>query len=65
MATMNKSLNNEHISDTLYELVREKFEDAQSIVISESGMSSELDFDHDTYFEQFTFSDMVTYLLTH
>lgn len=65
MATFNKSLNNEHISDTLYELVREKFEEAQSIVISESGMSRELDFDHDTYFEQFTFSDMVTYLLTH
>ena len=65
MATFNKSLNNEHISDSLYQLVREQFEEAQSIVISEQGMTDELDFDHDTYFEKFTFSDMVTYLLTH
>ena len=57
--------NNEHISDELYQLVREKFEDSQSIVLSESGALDELDFDHDTYYEKFSFSDMVTYLLTH
>ena len=65
MPTFNKNMNNEHISDSLYQLVREEFEEAQSIVISEQGMTSELDFDHDTYFEKFSFSDMVTYLLTH
>lgn len=65
MATFNKNTNNEHISDSLYELVSEQFEEMQSIYISESGMSRELDFDHDTYFEGFSFSDMVTYLLTH
>lgn len=65
MAKFMNTSTNEHISDALYELVREQFEESQSIVISENGMSREYDFDHDTYFESFSFSDMVTYLLTH
>ena len=65
MAKLIAHQNNEHISDSLYQLVREEFEEAQSIVISEQGMTDELDYDHDSYFERFTFSDMVTYLLKH
>lgn len=65
MASVNKSLNNEYIPDSLYESVREKFEQAQSIYISESGMDREYGFDHDSYYEQFSFADMVSYLLTH
>lgn len=65
MAKFMHTSTNEFIPDSLYELVREQFEEMQSVYISESGMSREYDFDHDSYYEQFTFSDMVTYLLTH
>ena len=65
MAKFMHTSTNEFIPDSLYELVSEQFEEMQSIYISESGMSRELDFDHDEYFGQFSFSDMVTYLLTH
>ena len=63
MATFMKNQNNEHISDALYQLVREEFEESQSIVISESGALYEHDFDHDSYYEKFSFEDMVTYLI--
>lgn len=63
MAKFMHTSTNEFIPDSLYELVREQFEESQSIVISENGMDREFDFDHDSYYEQFTFSDMVTYLL--
>lgn len=65
MSTTIKSLNNEYVPDSLYELVSELFENAQMVLISENGMNMEYDFDHDEYFGQFSFSDMVEFLLKH
>ena len=63
MSTTIKSLNNEYIPDSLCELVDELFENAQYVVISENGMTYEHGFDHDEYFNQFSFADKVEYLL--
>ena len=65
MAKFMNTSTNEHISDALYELVNELFENAQYVVISENGMTYEHDFDHDEYFNQFSFADKVSFLLTH
>lgn len=65
MAKFMNTSTNEYIPDSLYQLVREQFENAQMVYISESGMTYEYGFDHDSYFEQFTFADMVSFLLTH
>lgn len=65
MARFMHTSTNEHISDSLYELVNELFENAQYVVISENGMTYEHGFDHDSYFEQFSFSDKVEFLLKH
>ena len=65
MAKFMHTSTNEYIPDSLYELVSELFENAQMVLISENGMTYEYDFDHDSYFEQFTFADKVEFLLKH
>lgn len=65
MARFMNTSTNEYIPDSLCELVDELFENAQYVVISENGMDREYGFDHDSYFNQFSFSDKVEFLLKH